>query len=69
MVKITTVGELKELLNKLDDDFKLRIMLCENVDGAELANMRYPYPHKYTDLQLEFGDVSYSDRELRLDVE
>lgn len=69
MTKITTVGELKELLNNLDDDFKLRLMLCEKIDDSELANMSYPYPYNYTELHLEFGDVSYSDRELRLVAE
>lgn len=44
MDKIETVGELRELLKDLDDDYKLDIRIMKAISEKELKNSSYPYP-------------------------
>ena len=68
MDKIETVGELRELLKDLDDDYKLDIRIMKAISEKELKNSSYPYPWDMIDGYLEFQDIGYSDKELCLGV-
>ena len=68
MNKIETVGELRELLKDLDDDYKLDIRIMKAISEKELKNSSYPYPWNMIDGYLEFQDIGYSDKELCLGV-
>lgn len=68
MDKIETVGELRELLKDLDDDYKLDIRIMKAISEKELKNSSYPYPWNMIDGYLEFQDIRYSDKELCLGV-
>lgn len=68
MDKIETVGELRELLKDLDDDYKLDIRIMKAIPEKELKNSSYPYPLEMIDGYLEFQDIGYSDKELCLGV-
>ena len=54
MSKIETVGELRELLKDLDDDYKLDIRIMKAISEKELKNSSYPYPWNMIDGYLEF---------------
>lgn len=66
--KIETVGELRELLKDLDDDYKLYIRIMKAIPEKDLKNSSYPYPWNMIDGYLEFQDIGVSDKELCLGV-
>ena len=68
MSKIETVGELRELLKDLDDDYKLDIRIMKAIPEKELKNSSYPYPWEMIKGYLEFQDIGVSDKELCLGV-
>ena len=68
MSKIETVGELRELLKDLDDDYKLDIHIMKAITEKGLKGSRYPYPCEMIDGYLEFQDIGVSDKELCLGV-
>ena len=68
MSKIETVGELRELLKDLDDDYKLDIRIMKAIPEKELKNSSYPYPWNMIDGYLKFQDIGVSDKELCLGV-
>lgn len=68
MDKIETVGELRELLKDLDDDYKLDIRIMKAIPEKDLKGSSYPYPWNMIDGYLEFQDIGYSDKELCLGV-
>jgi hypothetical protein len=65
---IKTVGDLRKILNNLDDDYKLDIRIMKEIPEEELAGRNYPYPWEMIDGYLEFQDVGYSDKELCIGV-
>ena len=66
--RIETVGELRKILNDLDDDYKLDIRIMKAIPEKELKNSSYPYPWDMIDGYLEFQDIGVSDKELCLGV-
>ena len=67
-MKLKTVGDIRKMIENLDDDFKLDIRLMREVPEEELKNRFYPYPYDMYDGELEFQDIGYSDRELCIGV-
>ena len=67
-MKIRTIGELKNLIKNLDDDFKIEIKIMEEIPKEDLERMTYPYPWKMTDATLEMTDIWYSDKIFSLSV-
>lgn len=53
---IKTVGDLRKILNNLDDDYKLDIRIMKEIPEEELAGRSYPYPWEMIDGYLEFQD-------------
>lgn len=68
MDKVETVGELRELLKDLDDDYKLDIRIMKAIPEKDLKGSRYPYPCEMIYGYLEFQDIGVSDKELCLGV-
>ena len=68
MSKIETVGELRKILNDLEDNYKLDIHIMKAIPEKELKGSRYPYPCEMIDGYLEFQDIGVSDKELCLGV-
>ena len=66
MDKIETVGELRELLKDLDDDYKLDIRIMKAIPEKDLKNSSYPW--EMIEGYLEFQDIGVSDKELCLGV-
>lgn len=66
---IKTVGDLKKIIENLDDDFTIEFRVREKVSDEELAKRRYPYPYdtEYFD-GIEFDDIGWSDKVLCLGV-
>ena len=54
MDKIETVGELRELLKDLDDDYKLDIRIMKAIPEKDLKGSSYPYPWEMIKGYLEF---------------
>lgn len=67
-MEIRTIGDLKNLIKNLDDDFKIEIKIMEEIPDEKLKGMMYPYPWKMTDAILEMADVGYSDKIFNLRV-
>lgn len=65
---IKTVGDLRKIINDLDDDYKLDIRIMKEIPEKELISRRYPYPWEMIDGYLEFHDIGYSDKELCIGV-
>lgn len=65
---IKTVGELRKILNDLDDGYKLDIRIMKKIPEKELIRKGYPYPWEMIDGYLEFQDIEYSDKELCIGV-
>ena len=61
---IKTVGDIRKMIEGLDDDFKLEIRIMKEVPEEELKQRRYPYPWDMEDGYMEFHDISYSEKEL-----
>ena len=66
MSKIETVGELRELLKDLDDDYKLDIRIMKAIPEKDLKGSRYPW--EMIEVYLKFQDIGVSDKELCLGV-
>ena len=66
MDKIETVGELRELLKDLDDDYKLDIRIMKAIPEKDLKGSSYPW--EMIKGYLEFQDIGVSDKELCLGV-
>ena len=67
-MKINTVGDLRKIIEDIDDDFKLDMRIMEEISEEELKGMSYPYPWNMYDDTLEFQDIGYSNKELCLGV-
>lgn len=67
--KIKTVGELRQLIKNLDDDFNIELRIRQRLSDEELRRMSYPYPYKTQYTHLEFDDIGYSDKDLCLGCE
>ena len=69
MNDIKTIKDLRELIDKLDDNFVIEFRVRRKLNEEELKNMRYPYPYEteYFD-GVEFDDIGYSDKVLCLGV-
>lgn len=67
-MEIRTIGELRNLIKNLDDDFRIEVKIMEEIPDEELENMSYPYPWKMTKATLEMADVGYSDKVLNLRI-
>ena len=50
---IKTVGDLRRILNDLDDDYKLDIRIMKEISEKELISRSYPYPWEMIDGYLE----------------
>ena len=59
MSKIETVGELRKILNDLEDDYKLDIRIMKAIPEKELKNSSYPYPWNMIEGYLEFQDIAF----------
>ena len=70
-----TVGELKKIVNNLEDDYKIQMRVRKRMADEEIIRMNkagfpaYPYPYITEYTELEFDDVGVSDRVLCLGCE
>lgn len=60
--KINTIGQLKELIKNIDDNFKLEIDIMNLIPDEQLIQMSYPYPWSREDAYIEYHDTGYSDK-------
>lgn len=60
--KIETIGQLRELIKNMDDDFKLEVDIMTLIPDEDLAQMIYPYPWIREDAYIEYHDTGYSDK-------
>lgn len=66
---IKTIGELKKVINNIDDDFTIDVRIVRELSEEELSGSNYPYPYEYTKANLEIGDIGYSDKDVFINVE
>ena len=65
---IETVGDIRKLIENLDDDYTLDISIMKELSKEDLVHRRYPYPWDKIDGKLEFHDIGYGDKVLCLGV-
>ena len=56
------VKELKQFLNKLDDDFEIELNARKEIPEEKLKQMSYPYPYDRFKFEMELGDIGYSSK-------
>lgn len=66
---IKTIGELKEAIANIDDDFTITTQIVRELSEEELKDSAYPYPYEYTKANLEIGDIGYSDKDVFINIE
>jgi hypothetical protein len=59
------VKELKEILSKVDDDFEVDLTVRVLLNPNEFSGS-YQYPYDYRKAQLEFWDVGFSDKIIKM---
>lgn len=69
MDKIKTVGQLREIIKNLSDDFVIEMRIRCKLSDEELMKLSYPYPYETEYAILEFDDIGHSDKTLCLGVE
>ena len=68
-MKIKTVGELRELISNLSDDYKIEVRVRKELDMETVVKSNYPYPYKTFYTELQFDDVGVSDKVLCIGAE
>jgi hypothetical protein len=70
MRQIKTIGDLRKIIDGMDDDFSIEMRVRSKVSDEEFIKRRYPYPYdtEYFD-GVEMDDICTSDRVLCLGVE
>ena len=67
---IRTVGDLRNLISDLSDDYVIRFEVRRKVPDEELILRSYKYPYDYYQFDgIEFDDIGVSDKVLCLGVE
>jgi len=66
---IKTVGQLRDIIKNLEDDYKIELRVRRHLTDEELKNLAYPYPYETKNCILEFDDVGVSDKVLCLGCE
>lgn len=67
--KIKTVGDLKNLINNVNDDFKIEFRVHKRIPEEQLKNLRYPFPFDTENFEgIDFDDIGHSDKVLYLSV-
>ena len=63
MSDITTVGELREFIEGLDDDYKIEFRVRRKLTDDELKNCVYPYPYDTEYFKgFDYDDTGVSDK-------
>lgn len=67
---IKTVGQLRELIRNIEDDYTIEVRIRTRVSDEELAKRNYPYPFdtEYKE-GFEYDDIGVSDKVLCIGVE
>ena len=66
---IKTIGELKKAIENIPDDFTLSTRIVRELSEEELKDSKYPYPYEYSKANIEIGDISYSDKDVFVNIE
>lgn len=70
MSKIKTIGDLRKIIDDMDDDFMIEMRVRTKVSDEELAKRQYKYPYDTEYFNgFEIDDICTSDRVLCLGVE
>jgi len=56
------VKELKQFLNRLDDDFNVELLGKKAIPQEQLDKMSYPFPYDRYRFELTTGDIGYSSK-------
>ena len=63
-----TVKELREFLNRVDEDFNVIIVTTKPIPIKELSS-EYPYTHYRCRLEPCEGDIGYSSKTISIDID
>jgi hypothetical protein len=56
------VKELKQFLDRLDDDFDIKLLGKKAIPQEQLDKMSYTFPYDRFEFELETGDIGYSSK-------
>ena len=68
-MKIKTVGQLRELISNLSDDYTIEVRVRKERDMQTIIESGYSYPFKTYYTELEFDDIGVSDKVLCIGTE
>lgn len=65
-----TIGELKELIKNVPNDFEFEVDVSKRKSGAELKDSVYPYPYSSERCKIDNGDydIGWSDRKMKIGI-
>ena len=63
------VKKLKELLEKVDDDFDINLIIYKKIPEQKLKNIPYPYPYNQEKVEIEFDDIGYTSKIIKFSGE
>lgn len=65
-----TIGELKELIKNVPNDFEFEIEVSKRIKEAELKDNAYLYPYNFERCSTNNRDydISWSDKKMKIDI-
>jgi hypothetical protein len=70
MRQIKTIGDLRKIIDGMDDDFLIEMRVRSKVSDDELAKRQYKYPYDTEYFNgVELDDIGYSDKVICFSVE
>lgn len=68
MRQIKTIGDLRKIIDGMDDDFSIEMRVRTKLSDEERMNSWSPYKTEYF-IGFEFDDIGYSDKVICFSVE
>lgn len=70
MSKIKTIGDLRKIIDGMDEDFMIEMRVRTKVSDEVLARRKYKYPYDTEYFNgFEIDDIGYSDKVICFSVE
>lgn len=64
------IGELKELIKDVPNDFEFEVNVSKRKTEAELRDSVYPYPYNFEICKTDNRDydIEWSDKKIKIDI-
>lgn len=68
--EIMTIGELKELIKDVPNDFEFEVEVSKRRTESELKDSGYPYPYNFERCSTDNRDydIGWSEKKMKIDI-